>query len=186
MRHMSVPRASMGFRPLPPQWLQDIGRSHADPHTRFGKRRGDRFHHLCRSLQWLGGTSFALLLRRSGVLRPIQLSGWDRSSGRLTARPRRCAHSCWRARRLRYWDAAVPAAYQASGFWDPACPRLARARRAPHGSARCAQVAITTFTDAEQAITAATGSLLGYQPEPGSELATILEALPITDRGDQR
>src|SRR5262249_44438817 len=49
-----------------------------------------------------------------------------------------------------------------------------------------AQVAITTFTDAEQAITAATGSLLGYQPEPGSELATILEALPITDRGDQR
>src|SRR5215831_6709472 len=49
-----------------------------------------------------------------------------------------------------------------------------------------AQVTITTFTDAEQAITAATRSLLGYQPEPGSELATILKALPITDRGDQR
>src|SRR6185436_7366694 len=42
-RDMFMPRASMGFRPLPPQWLQDIGRSHAGPHTRFGKRRGGRF-----------------------------------------------------------------------------------------------------------------------------------------------
>jgi hypothetical protein len=33
------PRASMGFRPLPPQRLPDISRSHAGPHTRFGKRR---------------------------------------------------------------------------------------------------------------------------------------------------
>src|SRR5262252_9549651 len=49
-----------------------------------------------------------------------------------------------------------------------------------------AQVAIATFADAEQAITAATGPLLGYQPEPGGELATILEAFPITDRGHQR
>jgi hypothetical protein len=49
-----------------------------------------------------------------------------------------------------------------------------------------AQVAIATFTDAEQAITAATGSPLGYQPEPGGELATILEALLITDRDQQR
>ena len=45
-RDMLMPRASMGFRPLPPQWLQDIGRSHAGPHTRFGKRRGSRFLHL--------------------------------------------------------------------------------------------------------------------------------------------
>src|SRR5579859_5259134 len=29
----------MGFRPLPPQRLPDIGRSRAGPHTRFGKRR---------------------------------------------------------------------------------------------------------------------------------------------------
>jgi hypothetical protein len=43
-----------------------------------------------------------------------------------------------------------------------------------------AQAAIAMFTDAEQAITAATGPLLGYQPEPGGGLATILEALPIT------
>src|SRR6516165_8774271 len=49
-----------------------------------------------------------------------------------------------------------------------------------------AQVAIATFTDAEQAITAAAGPLLGYEPEPGGELAAILEALPITDCGHQR
>jgi hypothetical protein len=49
-----------------------------------------------------------------------------------------------------------------------------------------AQVAIATFTDAEQAITAATGPLLGYQPGLGGELAAIFEALPITDRGHQR
>src|SRR5215472_927186 len=89
-------------------------------------------------LQWLGRTSLALLPRRSGVLRPVQPSGRDRRLRRLPARHRRCVHSCWRARRLRYWDAAVAAAYRASGFWDPACLRLARARRAPHGSARCA------------------------------------------------
>jgi len=61
-----------GFSPASTSMAPNIGRSHAGPHTRFGKRRGDRFHHLCRSLQWLGGTSLASLPRRSGVLRPIQ------------------------------------------------------------------------------------------------------------------
>ena len=35
----SLPRASMDFRALPPQRRQGIGRSHAGPDTRFGKRR---------------------------------------------------------------------------------------------------------------------------------------------------
>ena len=33
----------MDFRALPPQRRQGIGRSHAGPDTRFGKRRSDRF-----------------------------------------------------------------------------------------------------------------------------------------------
>ena len=33
----------MDFRALPPQRPLDIGRGHAGPHTRFGKRRNDRF-----------------------------------------------------------------------------------------------------------------------------------------------
>ncbi|WP_246704637.1 hypothetical protein [Rhizobium sp. P32RR-XVIII] len=47
----SSPRASMGFRSLPPEWRQDIDRSHADPDIRFGKRRGDRFTIFCHVLQ---------------------------------------------------------------------------------------------------------------------------------------
>jgi hypothetical protein len=39
----SVPRAPMDFRVLPPQWRPDIGSCHADPNTRFGKQRSDRF-----------------------------------------------------------------------------------------------------------------------------------------------
>jgi hypothetical protein len=38
-----VPRAPMDFRALPPQRRPDIGICHAGPHTRFGKRRSDRF-----------------------------------------------------------------------------------------------------------------------------------------------
>src|SRR6516164_3691735 len=48
---------------------------------------------------------------------------------------------------------------------------------------RQGQVAIATFTDAKQTIAAATRSLLGHKPEPRGELAAILKALPITDRG---
>ena len=33
----------MDFRALPPQRRQGIGRNHAGPDTRFGKRRSDRF-----------------------------------------------------------------------------------------------------------------------------------------------
>ncbi len=33
----------MDFRALPPQRRPDIGLRHAGPHTRFGKRRSDRF-----------------------------------------------------------------------------------------------------------------------------------------------
>ena len=46
----------MDFRALPPQRRQGIGRSHADPDTRFGKRRSDRFTIFCQSLQLLGET----------------------------------------------------------------------------------------------------------------------------------
>ena len=52
----------MGFRPLPPQWLQDIGRSHAGPHTRFGKRRGGRFLHLLPIVAIGFGETFSALL----------------------------------------------------------------------------------------------------------------------------
>ena len=69
----------------------------------------------------------------------------------------------------------------------PAASGILLAPGSPERSARPmdqqgAQVAIATFTEAEQAITAAAGPLLGYEPEPGGELAAILEALPITDR----
>jgi hypothetical protein len=40
---ISAPRASMEFRSLPPHWLLGISRSYAGPHTRFRKRRCDRF-----------------------------------------------------------------------------------------------------------------------------------------------
>ena len=46
----------MDFRALPPQRRQGIGRSHAGPDTRFGKRRSDRFAIFCQSLQLLGET----------------------------------------------------------------------------------------------------------------------------------
>ena len=47
----------MDFRALPPQRRQGIGRSHAGPDTRFGKRRSDRFAIFCQSLQLLGEAS---------------------------------------------------------------------------------------------------------------------------------
>ena len=39
----------MDFRALPPQRRQGIGRDHAGPDTRFGKRRSDRFAIFCQS-----------------------------------------------------------------------------------------------------------------------------------------
>src|SRR4029450_10245050 len=51
---ISAPRASMGFRALPPHWLLGISRGYAGPHTRFRKRRGDRFRIRCQLLQLLG------------------------------------------------------------------------------------------------------------------------------------
>ena len=47
----------MDFRVLPPQRRQGIGRSHAGPDTRLGKRRSDRFVIFCQSLQLLGEAS---------------------------------------------------------------------------------------------------------------------------------
>jgi hypothetical protein len=44
---ISSPRATMDFRALPPQRPLGIGRGHAGPHTRFGKRRNDRFAISC-------------------------------------------------------------------------------------------------------------------------------------------
>src|SRR6478735_11409183 len=61
----SSPRAMMDFRALPPQRRQGIGRSHAGPDTRFGKRRSDRFAIFYQSLQ----------------LRPIDPFIWDLLSG---------------------------------------------------------------------------------------------------------
>jgi len=49
--------ATMDFPAIPPQRRQGIGRNHAGPDTRFGKRRSDRFAIFCRSLQLLGETS---------------------------------------------------------------------------------------------------------------------------------
>ena len=71
-----LPRATMDFRALPPQRRQGIGRSHAGPDTRFGKRRSDRFAIFCQPLQLLGETyrSFHLDLlsgcahRKTGVV----------------------------------------------------------------------------------------------------------------------
>ena len=69
-RSSSSPRATMDFRALPPQRRQGIGRSHAGPDTRFGKRRSDRFAIFCQSLQLLGETDrsfhlgFAFRLRQ--------------------------------------------------------------------------------------------------------------------------
>jgi hypothetical protein len=49
-----------------------------------------------------------------------------------------------------------------------------------------AQVAITAFADAEQSDAAAARSLFRHEPKPGGELATVLEALSITNRNHQR
>jgi hypothetical protein len=63
----------MDFRALPPQRRQGIGRSHAGPDTRFGKRRSDRFAIFCQSLQLLGETDrsfhlgFPFRLRQPGL-----------------------------------------------------------------------------------------------------------------------
>jgi hypothetical protein len=46
----------MDFRALPPQRRRGIGRSHAGPDTRFGKRRSDRFAIFYQPLQLLGET----------------------------------------------------------------------------------------------------------------------------------
>ena len=62
--------ARMDFRALPPQRRQGIGRNHAGPDTRFGKRRSDRFAIFCQPLQLLGETyrsfhlGFAFRLRQ--------------------------------------------------------------------------------------------------------------------------
>src|SRR5882757_8901448 len=50
----------MDFRALPPQRRQGIGRSHAGPGTRFGKRRSDRFAIFCQPLQLLERDDFGL------------------------------------------------------------------------------------------------------------------------------
>jgi hypothetical protein len=50
----------MDFRALPPHCPEDTGLRHAGPHTRFGKRRSDRFAIYCQLLQLLVGISFVV------------------------------------------------------------------------------------------------------------------------------
>src|SRR3984957_19124838 len=82
-RSSSSPRATMDFRALPPQRRQGIGRSHAGPDTRFGKRRSDRFAIFCQPLQLLERAAFGLSRggdsRISCVL--IQPVGWAEAAG---------------------------------------------------------------------------------------------------------
>ena len=49
-----------------------------------------------------------------------------------------------------------------------------------------AQIAISTFADAEQTSSTSTRSLLGHEAKPSGELAAILEALSITNCRHQR
>lgn len=47
------------------------------------------------------------------------------------------------------------------------------------------QIGIPTLADAQEVLLTAAGMLPGYQPKPGSQLATILKALGIAQRCDQ-
>jgi hypothetical protein len=53
------------------------------------------------------------------------------------ALPRRYEHSCWRAPRRRRSDADAAEGQRASGFADPACPRLSQEQRERRGSSTC-------------------------------------------------
>ena len=48
------------------------------------------------------------------------------------------------------------------------------------------QVVAAALSDAAKAGLAATGILFGCQPQPGTELGTILELFEVTDRGHDR
>jgi hypothetical protein len=118
-RSSSSPRGTMDFRALPPQRRQGIGRSHAGPDTRFGKRRSDRFAIFYQSLQLLGETDRSFHLGFAFRLR--QPKDWRHRRCRWRASSKRCAHSCWRVRRRRRSGVAAAASCLATGFLDPAC-----------------------------------------------------------------
>ena len=49
-----------------------------------------------------------------------------------------------------------------------------------------AQIAVSTFSDAEQSGAAAARSLFGHKAKPRRELTPILEGASVADRGDKR
>lgn len=51
---------------------------------------------------------------------------------------------------------------------------------------KSSQVGITSFTDAQQSLFTSGGMLSWYQPNPGSQLTTVLEVAGITDHGNER
>src|SRR5712671_1902812 len=124
------------FRALPPHRPRDIGRSHAGPHTRFGKRRNDRFIISCHFAAIAGRDLLLLFLRLPFHLKLFSPTVRARRMCRPRAWPTRSSHSCWRARQPRHWDAAFAATSQARGFGDPALPSTARERFARPGMTR--------------------------------------------------
>ena len=80
----------MDFRSLPPQWLRDIGRRHAGPHTRFGKRRGGRFRHLLPivAIAWVRPPAFcSRRLSKNGSLATYSSASLSSASGSMAVWP---------------------------------------------------------------------------------------------------
>ena len=117
--NISAPRASMGFRPLPPHWLLDISQSYAGPHTRFRKRRCDRFTIRCQiaAIARVRPPYLSRAGRADRIITPVRHSVSDRKHRPVRARPRRSGHSCWQARRPRHWDGAALAASGPTTAW---------------------------------------------------------------------
>ena len=170
----------MGFRSLPPQRRQDIGRSHAGPHNRFGKRRGDRLTISC---------LFAAIAEVGSPF-PLRTSGrfyrQFRLVTRITREHRPDDSRVLVGKRHRRNVCMSPM----SQFSEPKTSWILFAASSRQGSTgtvdhQRAQVTITALTDANQAGSSSAGSLFGYQAKPGRELATILEAGSVTNGCDQ-
>src|SRR6267154_4136276 len=129
------------FRALPPHRPRDIGRSHTGPHTRFGKRRNDRFIISCHFAAIAGRDLLLLFLRLPFHLKLFSPTVRARRMCRPRAWPTRSSQSCWRARQPR--DIGMPPLPQlpkpeASGVLLAGCfaEHSARALCAPRNDER--------------------------------------------------
>src|ERR1700691_3674507 len=110
---------------------------------------------------------------------------WRQTVSRAAAPPRRSSPACWPRRRPRHCDGPSSSALSPIGRATCHAPRYGAARRAPRGSIVCANT-FAALADSEQLRLTPGSELPRNQAQPCGEIATVVEALRLTDSGNER